>query len=100
MKLRLNLIGNDSIPQILLNILALKLINWKHHVSDIAIKLNRANALLFKIRNFLNINTLKTIYYAIFDLHINSANVIWAQNFNAVSRVSILQKKALRTIRF
>ena len=27
-------------------------LNWKHHVSDIAITLNRANALLFKIRNF------------------------------------------------
>ena len=74
--------------------------NWKHHVSDIAIKLNRANALPFKIRNFVNINTLKTIYYAIFDSHINYANVIWAQNFNAVNRVSILQKKALKTISF
>ena len=62
--------------------------------------MNRANALLFKNRNFININTLKTIYYAIFDSHINYANVIWAQNFNAVNRVSILQKKALRTISF
>ena len=77
-----------------------KNLNWKHHVSDIAIKLNRANALLFKIRNFVNVNTLKTIYYAIFDSHINYANVIWAQNFNAVSRVSIPQKKALRIISF
>ena len=36
-------------------------LNWKHHVSDIAIKLNRANVLLFKIRNFVNVNTLKTV---------------------------------------
>ena len=36
-------------------------LNWKHHVSDIAIKLNRTNALLFEIRNFVNINILKTI---------------------------------------
>ena len=77
-----------------------KNLNWKHHVSDIAIKLNRANALLFKITNFVNVNTLKTIYYAIFDSHINYAHVIWAQNFNAVNRMSILQKKALRTISF
>ena len=77
-----------------------KNLNWKHHVSDIAIKLNRANALLFKITNFVNVNTLKTIYYAIFDSHINYAHVIWAQNSNAVNRMSILQKKALRTISF
>ena len=44
--------------------------NWKQHVSDIIIKLNRANALLFKIRNFVNVNTLKTIYYEIFNSHI------------------------------
>ena len=77
-----------------------KNLNWKHHVPDIAIKLNRENALLFEIRNFANANTVKNIYYAIFDSHINYANVIWAQNFNAVNRVSILQEKALITISF
>ena len=75
-------------------------LHWKHLVSDIAIKLNRANALLFKIRNFVNVKALKTIYYTIFDSHINYANVIWAQNSNAVNRVSVLQKKALRIISF
>ena len=74
--------------------------NWKHHASDITINLNRTNALLFKIINFVNVNTLKTIYYASFDSHINYANVIWAQNFIAINRVSVLQKKALRAIRF
>ena len=74
--------------------------NWKHQVSDTAIKLNRANALLFKIRNFVNVKTLKTIYYTIFDSHINYTNVIWAQNSNAVNRVSVLQKRALRIISF
>ena len=33
-------------------------LKWKY-VSDIAIKLNKANALLFKIWNFVNVNTLK-----------------------------------------
>ena len=45
--------------------------NWKHHLTYIATKLNRGNALLFKIRNFVNVSTLKTIYHAIFDSHIN-----------------------------
>ena len=30
-------------------------LNWKDHINDIAVKLNRANALLFKIINFVNI---------------------------------------------
>ena len=74
--------------------------NWKHHVTDTAIKLNRANALLFKIRNFVNVITLKTVYYAIFDSHINYANVVWFQHFNTVNKVFILQKKALRIVSF
>ena len=46
-------------------------LNWKDHINDIAVKLNRANAPLFKIRNFANITISKTIYLAIFDLYIN-----------------------------
>ena len=30
-------------------------LNWKDHINEIAVKLNRANALLFKIINFVNI---------------------------------------------
>ena len=75
-------------------------LNWKDHINDIAVKLNRANALLFKIRNFVNITILKTIYFAIFDSHINYTNLFCAQNSNAMSRILTLQKKAIRIITF
>ena len=75
-------------------------LNWKDHINDIAVKLNRANALLFKIRNFENIIILKTIYFAIFDSHINYANLVWAQNSNVISRIPTLQKKAMRIFSF
>ena len=74
--------------------------NWKQHIHDIAIKLNRANALLSIIRNYVNKLTLRTIYFAIFDSHINYANLIWGQNQHALSRIIILQKKALRIMNF
>ena len=70
-------------------------LNWKQHIHDIAIKLNRANALLFTIRNYVNKHTPRNIYFAIFDSHINYANLIWGQNLHVVSRIVILQKKAL-----
>ena len=71
-------------------------LNWKQHIHGIAIKLNRANALLSVIRNYVNKHTLRTIYFAIFDSHINYVNLIWGQNLHALSRIIILQKKALR----
>ena len=71
-------------------------LNWKDDSNGIAVKLNRANARLFKIRNFVNITILKTICFSIFDSHINYANLVWAQNSNAMSGILTLQKKAMR----
>ena len=67
--------------------------NWKDHINGISVKLNRANALLFKIRNFVNITILKTIYFVIFNSHINYPNLVWTQNSNAMSRIITLQKR-------
>ena len=71
-------------------------LNWKDHIHYIATKLNRANALLSKIRNYVNFNILKSIYFEIFDPHINYANLIRRQNLNSAFRIVILKKKAIR----
>ena len=60
--------------------------------------MNRVNALLFKIRNYVNFNTLKSNYFAIFDSHINYANLICAQNVNSAFRIVTSQKKVIRII--
>ena len=65
-------------------------LNWKQHIHDIAIKLNRTNALLYTIRNFVNRPIVRTIYFAIFDSHLNYDNLIWGQNLNISSRIVIL----------
>ena len=71
LNLKLNLIKNPSQSVRYLGIKVDQNLNWKDHISDIAVKLNRANALLFEKRNFVNITILKTIYLAIFDSHNN-----------------------------
>ena len=68
--------------------------NWKQNIHDIAIKLNRANTLLSIIRNYVNKHSLRIIYFAIFDSHINYVNLIRDQ------KIVILQKKALRIMNF
>ena len=37
-------------------------LNWHHHINDLAAKLNRANALLFKIRKYVNQKVATRIY--------------------------------------
>ena len=69
-------------------------LNWKDQTNDIVAKLNRANALLYKIRNYVSFNTLKAIFVAIFDSHTNYANLIWGQNPNSKLKITTLQKKS------
>ena len=80
MKIKLNC--KRLYPSKLVKYLGIKInenFNWKQHIHDIAIKLNRANALLSINRNYLNKHTLRTIYFAMFDSHINYFNLIWGQ---------------------
>ena len=73
-------------------------LTWKDHIHDTATTLNTAIALLFKIRNYVHFNTLKSIYFAMFDSHINYANLFWGKNLNSAFRIAILQKKPIRII--
>ena len=75
-------------------------LNWKPHIHDIAIKLNIANALLSITKNYVNKLTLRTIYFAVFDSHINYVNLIWCQNLHSLNRTIIRQKKALKIMHF
>ena len=99
LKLELNgkiLYQNSSIKY--LGIKIDQYLNWEDHINNIAIKLNTANAILYKVRQFVNERTLISIYHSLFDSHINYASVVWSQAKSSMNRVFIIQRKALRTI--
>ena len=47
-----------------------KFLHGHDQVNVVAVKLNRANAFLLKIRNYVKMKTLRNIYFAIFDSHL------------------------------
>ena len=55
-------------------------LTWQHRVNDLSIKLNRANALLFKRRKYVSLKILRLIYFAIFDSYLSYCCLVWAQN--------------------
>ena len=70
-KLKLN--GKRLYPTKSVKYLGIKIdesLTWNQHINDIAIKLNQANVILYKAREFVNTRVLKLIYHAIFYLHI------------------------------
>ena len=78
-----------------------RFLHWHDQVNSIAVKLNRTNILLVKIRNYVNMKTLRNINFAIFYYpHLSYSFIVWAQNINKVKRLIILQKKALQIMNF
>ena len=68
--LRIKLCGKRLYPTESIKCLGVKIdtnLSWQYHINDLSIKLNRANALLFKVGKYVNIKILRSIYFAIFD---------------------------------
>ena len=101
LKIKLNgkrLYETDSVKY--LGIQIDKRLTWKHQINRVALKLNKANAILSKLKHVLDIKTLRSVYYAIFESHLCYVSLVWAQNNNSVKRLHLLQKKFLRIMFF
>ena len=82
-KIKIKLTGQRQYPSKSVKYLGLrinKFLHWHDQVNNIAVKLNRANGLFLKIRNYIKTKTLRNIYFAIFDSHLTYSCIIWAQN--------------------
>ena len=75
-------------------------LNWHQQINNVAVKLNRANAMLSKVRDMVQKKTLKSIYHGIFESHLFYSCLVWARNINSIERLYILQKKSLRLMYF
>ena len=101
--LKIKLCGKRLYPTESVKYLGVKIdttLSWQYYVNDLSIKLNRANALLFKMRKYVSLKILKSIYFAIFDSYLSYCCLVWAQNRSTIQRILILQKKAVRIINF
>ena len=75
-------------------------LDWQYHVNDHSIKLNRTNALLFKMRKYVSLKILRSIYFTIFDSYLSYGYHVWAQTFSTIQRIVILQKRQLELLIF
>ena len=64
--LKIKLCGERLYPTESVKYLGVKIdtnLNWKYHANDFSIKLNGANALLFKMRKYVSLKILRSIYF-------------------------------------
>ena len=78
--LKIKLCGKRLYPTESVKYLGVKIdanLSWQYHVNDLSIKLNRANALLFKMRKYVSLKILTSIYFAIFDSYLSYCCLVW-----------------------
>ena len=88
---KIELVVKRLCPANSIKYLGIKIDRFLHchdQVNSIAVKLNRANALLLKIRNYVNIKTLRNIYFAIFDCH--QSHKIWKDSLETRAAVLLI----------
>ena len=63
--LKIKLCGKRLYPTESVKYLSVKIdtnLSWQYHVNDLSIKLNRTNALLFKMRKYVSLNIMLMIF--------------------------------------
>ena len=73
-------------------------LSWQHHVNDFFIKMNRANALFFKIGQYVSLKMLRSIYFSSFDSFLSYCCLVLAQSCSIVQQITILQKRLLELL--
>ena len=75
-------------------------LSGKAHCSFLSSKLRRANGLLSKIRHYVPLKQLKSIYHAIFSSHLSYGAQVWGQQMVDTNPISKRQNRAVRIINF
>ena len=94
--LNLKLCGKNLKPSNYVRYLGIYLdeyLNWSPHINHFSQKLVKVNAKLYKFRHFVNVATIKSIYYAIFHSHLSYVCTAWGQNMNTKHHINLIQKK-------
>ena len=101
--LKIKLSGKRLYPTESVKYLGVKIdtnLSWQYHVNDLSVKLNRANALLSKMRKYVSCKILRSIYFAIFDSYLSYCCLVWAQNCSTIQQIVILQKRLFELLIF
>jgi len=101
LKLKLNgkkLFFSSSVKYLGINID--QFLSWSNHLVLLASNLRKANGIISFIRHYLPKHVMLSVYYAMFQSHLQYALQVWGQNLRSNSRIHKLQKTAVRLLTF
>ena len=76
-------------------------LTWKHHVDYIASKISKIIGIIVRLRHFVLLSTLLTIYQSLVFPYMSYGVAIWGQAAQThLNKLLLLQKRALRLMHF
>lgn len=76
-------------------------LNWKHHIDCIVKKIRRSTGILSKLRYYVGLDILLSLYYALIYPFLTYGIIIWGNTYKTTLQpIFILQKRAMRLITF
>ena len=74
-------------------------LSWQQQIDKLIKKLNRATAMMYKARPYVNKNTMLTLYYSLIYSHLNYATEVWGNASRTnINRILTIQKRTVRMI--
>ena len=74
-------------------------LTWQGHIEHICKKLASANFAINSTKNFLPLKVRKTLYYSLFDSHLNFGNLLWGcASKKLLDKIGNLQKRCVRNV--
>ena len=91
---KIKLCGKSLYPTESVKYLGVKIdtnLSCQYQVNDLSVKLNRVNALLFKIRKYVSpYVSIKIHLFCIFDSYLFYCCLVWAQNCSTIQQINKL----------
>ena len=76
-------------------------LSWSFHIDSISRKIAKSIGILYRARHYLNLDSLKNLYYSFIYSHISYGTLIWGSNYTSkLLPIHLLQKRALRATTF
>ena len=76
-------------------------LSWKHHINYIALKISRNIGIISRLRHFVPLKTLPSIYNSLISPCISYGLIAWGQASKShLEKILILQKRVIRSIYF
>lgn len=74
-------------------------LKFKDHIGVVSKKLSKVVGIMYKVREYLTVKSLTSLYYSLFYPYLLYGNVLWGGTYNVhLHTVEMLQKRAVRII--